>query len=364
MPMSKLSALFLTTLLFACAQQETATVLPTNTPASAVPEKDVHHVDTLNIHDPAVLADPVSKRYYVYDSFHYGHPQENLTSPNGRAGVEVFWSDDLVHWQGPELAYDFEEDSWANTDHAPWAPEVAYYQGKYYLFTTFHNYDETIGEAKEGRPPLVRRASQILVSDSPRGPFKRFADEPQTPADEMALDGTLWIEDGQPWMIYCQEWIQTGDGLIKAIRLSDDLKESIGEPITLINAGDVEWTAKTSRHEGEEIRAVVTDGPWPYRSKTGELMLLWSSWNKDKTKSYTTSLAYSDNGKLTGNWTNREQPLISGDRGHGNIFRTFDGQLMLALHRYFNQPHTRLQIFELEDLGDDLEIGEQLYGHP
>lgn len=117
----------------------------------------MHHVDTLNIHDPAVLAHPVSKRYYVYDSFHYGHPQENLPSPNDRAGVEVFWSDDLVHWQGPELAFDFEEDSWANTDHAPWAPEVAYYEGKYYLFTALHNYDKTIGEAEDGHHSCVER---------------------------------------------------------------------------------------------------------------------------------------------------------------------------------------------------------------
>ncbi|WP_157209743.1 hypothetical protein [Marinimicrobium agarilyticum] len=49
----------------------------------------------------------------------------------------------------------------------------------------------------------------------------------------------------------------------------------------------------------------MTVGPWPYRSKTGELMLLWSRWNKDK--AYTTSLAFSDNGRLTGNWTHREQ---------------------------------------------------------
>lgn len=362
--MLKFNLLALAIIFSANAYSEPAIVLPTNVPASAVPEKAMHHVDTLNIHDPAVLADPVSKKYYVYDSFHYGNPHEKLHSPNGRAGVEVFWSDDLENWQGPELAYDYEEDSWANSQHAPWAPEVAFYKGKYYLFLTFHNYDEEIGKADEGRPPLVRRASQILVSDSPRGPFERFANQPQTPAGEMALDGTLWIEDGQPWMIYCQEWIQTGDGLIKAIRLSDDLSESIGEPITLINAGDVDWTAKTTRHEGQDIRAVVTDGPWPYRSKSGKLMLLWSSWNKDKAKAYTTSLAYSDNGKLSGNWSHREQPLIWGDRGHGNIFRSFDGQLMLSLHRYFNQPHTRLQIFELEDLGDDLKIGKQLFGHP
>jgi len=337
--------------------------LPKNTPASMQPELKVHNVDSLNIHDPAVLADPKSKKYYVYDSYQYGRAHEKMVSPHKRSGVEGYWSEDLIHWHGPELVYEIEADSWAEPQRGPWAPEVSYYQGKYYLFLTLHNNKELL-ETRPGRPPIVKRASQILVADSPMGPFKRFANQPHTPPGEMTLDGTLWVEDGQPWMIYCQEWVQLGDGLIKAIRLAPDLSKTIGEPITLINAGDVAWTKKTSRENGKLIRGTITDGPWPYRSKSGKLMLMWSSWNSDETQAYTTSLAFSDNGKITGHWTHRKTPLIAGDRGHGNIFRRFDGQLMLALHRYFSQPYTRLQIFELKDLGDDLEVGRQLYGHP
>jgi len=36
---------------------------------------------------------------------------------------------------------------------------------------------------------------------------------------------------------------------------------------------------------------------------------------------------------------------------------------MMSLHRYFKQPHTRLQIFEIKDLGNDLEVIKQAYGH-
>jgi len=336
--------------------------LPKNTPSSAVPEKKVHHIDTLNIHDPAVLADPKSKRYFVYDSYHHGQDYEKLESPNGRAGVEAYWSEDLETWHGPTLVYEIEEDSWAQSEHAPWAPEIQFYEGKYYLFLTFHNYDVEL-ESIDGRPKIIKRASQILVSDSPLGPYKRFENKPHTPEGEMTLDGTLWVEDGQPWMIYCQEWIQTGDGLIKAIKLSNDLSKTVGEPITLLNAGDVDWTAKLSFYEGKDVRAVVTDGPWLYKSKTGKLMMLWSSWNIDKSKAYTTSLAFSDNGKVEGTWSHRKEPLIAGDRGHGNIFRAFDGTLMMSLHRYFKQPHTRLQLFEIEDLGNDLNIVKQTHGH-
>ena len=336
--------------------------LPKNPPSSSVPELKTHHVDTLNIHDPAVFADPVSKKYYVYDSFHYGDPKEKLEAPNKRAGVEAYWSDDLVNWQGPKLVYDVEPDSWAQTQFAPWAPEVSYYQGKYYLFATLHNYQDVFGQP-QNRPELVRRGTQVFQAESPLGPFKRLSNKSLTPPNEMALDGTLWIEDGKPWMIYCQEWIQTGDGLFKAIQLTEDLSATIGEPITLFSAADVDWTAKQTKFNNKMIKATVSDGPWPYKTKNGKLLLMWSSWNADKTKAYTTSLAYSDNGKLSGKWSHKAEPIIADDRGHGNIFKTFDGQLMMSLHRYFKQPHTRMQLFSIEDTGDDIKIIKQTLGH-
>lgn len=353
----------LTGLLLLPAAYATSSIeLPKNIPSSSVPELTTHHIDTLNIHDPAVLADPVSKTYFVYDSFHYGDPKERLAAPNKRAGIEAYWSKDLVHWQGPKLVYDIEPDSWAQTQFAPWAPEVSYYKGKYYLFATLHNYQDVFGKP-EGRPEWIRRGTQIFVSDSPLGPFKRFSNKAQTPSNEMALDGTLWLEDGKPWMIYCQEWIQTGDGLFKAIQLTDDLSDTIGKPITLFSAADVDWTAKKTKFNGKMIKATVPDGVWPYKSKDGKLILMWSSWNKEKNKAYTTSLAYSDNGKLSGNWSHKAEPIIADDRGHGNIFTTFDGKLMMSLHRYFKQPHTRIQLFDIKDTGSDIEIIKQTLGH-
>ncbi len=337
--------------------------LPQNQAASVAIQNQFHHIDTLNIHDPAVIADPVSKMYYVYDSFQQGSKYDKLTSKSGNSGVQVYWSQDLVHWQGPQLVYEIPNDSWAEPMHAPWAPEVSFYKGKYYLFTTLHNYKNVMFKPDD-RPLIHQRGTQIFVSDSPFGPFKRFANQPHTPLNEMALDGTLWIEDGQPWMIYCQEWLQTGYGLFKAIKLSEDLSKSIGNPIILFSAADANWTERTTSYGGfANIQASISDGPWPYKTKDGRLLIMWSSWNKDREKAYTTSFAYSDNGKLSGNWLQREQPVIDGDRGHGNIFKTFDGELRVALHRYFNQPFTRLQIYSAEDTGDTIKIGPQMLGH-
>ncbi|MCU4677294.1 glycoside hydrolase family 43 protein [Catenovulum sp. 2E275] len=338
--------------------------LPENKAASTAVELSTHHIDTLNIHDPAILADPVSKTYYVYDSFQQGSKYDKLISKSGNSGVQVYWSKDLINWQGPKLVYEIDNKSWSQPHYAPWAPEVSYYQGKYYLFTTLHNTNKVMFKPKN-RPVVHQRGTQIFVSDSPFGPFKAISEKAQTPVNEMALDGTLWVEDGQPWMIYCQEWLQVGYGLFKAIRLTPDLSATIGEPITLFSAADANWTERISSYgEFINIKASVSDGPWPYRTKNGKLVLMWSSWNKDRTKAYTTSLAYSDNGKITGNWIQADKPLIDGDIGHGNIFKTFDGELRIALHRYFNQPFTRLQIYQAKDTGDSIEIGKQILGHP
>ena len=41
----------------------------------------------------------------------------------------------------------------------------------------------------------------------------------------MSLDGTLFVDDdGQPWMVFCHEWVQIKDGAICAMKLSKDLK--------------------------------------------------------------------------------------------------------------------------------------------
>ena len=39
----------------------------------------------------------------------------------------------------------------------------------------------------------------------------------------MALDGTFYVENEVPYVIYAHEWIQTLDGTMEAIRLAPDL---------------------------------------------------------------------------------------------------------------------------------------------
>lgn len=48
------------------------------------------------------------------------------------------------------------------------------------------------------------------------------------------LDGTLFIDDdGAPWIVFHHECVQVRDGGVVAQRLSDDLRQAVGNPIYL-----------------------------------------------------------------------------------------------------------------------------------
>src|SRR5690606_3079346 len=150
--------------------------------------------------------------------------------PNGRAAVVAYRSSDLAQWTGPHVVFERPADFWAN--RGIWAPEMHAYRGKYYLFLTFDS-SHQFQEQWRNWLPRVKRGSQVLVADSPLGPFVPFANRPHPPEDMMTLDGTLWEEDGVPWMVYCHEWVQIKDGTVEAIQLAPDLSATVGEPVHL-----------------------------------------------------------------------------------------------------------------------------------
>jgi hypothetical protein len=87
-------------------------------------------------------------------------------------------------------------------------------------------------------------------------------------------------------------------------------------------------------------------------------------WSSGGPTGYACGVAVSDSGKLAGPWVQRPEPLFANDGGHGMIFRTFEGQLMLALHQPNKTPKERIHLFELEDTGDTLRIAREFTGQP
>jgi len=264
----------------------------------------------IHIRDPFIIAVPREKRYYMYGT------TRAMPNANGPACFLAYASSDLKEWEGPIKVFEGNADFWGTRDF--WAPEVHLYKGKYYLFATFS-------------ADKVLRATQILVSDSPRGPFTPLTDRPVTPFGWQCLDGTLFVDDeGKPWMVFCHEWEQTHDGEICAIRLTEDLKYTAGKPILLFHGSDGPWIATVPWvKSGEGPRDYITDGPCLYRTKDGQLLMLWSSFGKN---GYVQALARSKSGKVTGPWEQDPKLVYDSDGGHGMLFRTFEGKLMLVLH--------------------------------
>jgi Beta-xylosidase len=297
-------------------------------------------IGDIYIRDPFILADSATGFYYMYCS---------STVPAGDGsncgGVAVYKSGDMKNWTGPSQVCTLPEDNWSTG--VIWAPEVHEYKGKYYLFATV-NSDVEWKAGIEGRPPYTYRGTQIFRSDSPDGPFEALSKLPATPMDEMALDGTLWVENDVPYMIYCHEWVQIGDGSMKFVRLSDDLSEPEGEPVRLFNASAAKWS--TGSGDGN----YVTDGCYLYRTKDGKLLMIWSSFMNGE---YAIGVSESVTGKVAGPWRQIEEPLFNRNGGHGMLFKDFGGELHLVIH-VPNSPagQERACIFDIEDTGASLRM--------
>lgn len=275
----------------------------------------------IQIRDPYIAL--LDGKYYLYgttDKFCWGGPGE---------GFDAYCSDDLENWVGPFPIFRAPEGFWATENF--WAPELHVYDGAYYLFASFHT-------------PGVCRGTQILRAESPLGPFEIWSDGPVTPRDWECLDGTLYIDGaGDPWMVFCHEWVQIVDGGMCAIRLSKDLRSAVGEPVTLFTATEAPWNKQDTENH-------VTDGPFLYTSAAGKLLMLWST---NGYEGYTIGCAVSDGGIL-GPWKQCEEPVFGKDGGHGMLFRDKEGRLMLTIHAPNDTPNERPIFLQVEDMGDTL----------
>ena len=263
------------------------------------------------VRDPCIVV--YEGKYYVYE--------------NAGSGYGVRVSDDLLTWSQTTMVFDRSDVPGFPGTGSFWAPEVHYYNGAFYLFGTY----------LDGNTNL--RGTAIFRSETPAGKFVPWSDGFITPKDRHSIDGTLYIEDGVPYMVYVDEWPNYGDtlnhdpntakGRMAYVQLSEDLKQPVGEYHTdLFCASDPEWTDYG-----------ITDGPWMYRCEDGTLLMLWS--NRDASGNYCVGIAKSSNGKLTGTWIQSEKPFFTADGstvysvtegGHCMVFEALDGRMYLSIH--------------------------------
>lgn len=297
-------------------------------------------VDSITLSDPFVLADEATQTYYM----------------TGTGGM-LWKSKDLARWDGPYQVAQVDTASWMGRRPMIWAAEIHKYGDKYYYFATFTNRDVKIDTVMGN--VIERRACHVLVSDRAEGPYKPVpgGDATYLPADRPTLDATLWTEpDGTPYMLYCHEWLQNRNGTVECIELKPDFSGTKGDAKILFRASDSPWSREDTA-DGQRRPNMVTDGPWVFRTKTGRLGMLWTSWIG---KTYTQGVAYSKSGRLEGPWIQEPLPITPPNFGHGMMFRTFDGRLLMSIHshsvnsrgQYVRHPH----FFTLDDKGDKLKV--------
>lgn len=285
--------------------------------------------DSILIADPFIYPDTITKTYYMV----------------GTKGSSQMWkSKDLKNWSGPYSYLKWNKNSWIGRNPKVWAPELYYYKGKYYCFVTFTNAEVT--HHANGKD-LPRRASHILWSDSIAGPYTEINDTLYLPENKCTLDGTLWLDkDSIPYMVYSYEWVQNKFGVMEAIRLTDDLSAPASDYFELFDAKAGIWSKKNS----------VIDGPFMFKTKTGRLGILWSSWVK---KQYAQGVAYSESSTLDGPWIQEEETITPLGYGHGMMFNTFDGKLLLLCHGWYDTKSNSTRypvLFEMDDSGDKLKL--------
>jgi GH43 family beta-xylosidase len=278
--------------------------------------------EQINIRDPFVVYE--NEKYYLYGTrakdFGYG-----------TKGFDVYISDDLTDWSEPIECFNSEK--YGLNRGVNWAPEVHKYKDKYYMFATFTQENGL-------------RGTYSLCSESLTGPFVPNSSGALTPNDWECLDGTLYVdENGVPYLVFCHEHTQILDGTICYARLNAGLDALDGEVVTMFCASSVEEV------EPVKINHFVTDGPFMYRSKTGELFMIWSSFIKGNYAEFAVKFK---NGKI-GLEFEHKKPLLDSDGGHGMIFS--DGkQTYFTYHTPNKSLFERPEFCVIEDYGDFIGI--------
>jgi len=296
-------------------------------------------LDSITLSDPFILADAKTNMYYM----------------TGTGGM-LWKSETMKLWDGPYKVAITDSTSWMGPRPMIWAAEIHPYKGKYYYFATFTNRALKIPNGSGGT--TERRASHVLVSDRPDGPFVPMKDSTYLLADKSTLDATLWVDrDEKPYMIYCWEWLQNDNGTIEKMALKPDLSGTIGNGQLMFRASDAPWSRQKDAN-GNDRPNKVTDGPYIFKTGTAKLGLIWTSWIYDV---YTQGVAYSKSGTLDGPWIQEKDPITPPNYGHGMLFQTLAGKWLMCIHshksiggRYVRVPH----LFEVDLSGDKLVIGK------
>jgi len=315
-------------------------------PRTTRPEPKIQTVslEEISMSDPYIFVDEKSKTYY-------------LTGTGGR----LYKSKDLKMWTGPFSIINL-AGTWMDGLFVA-AAEIYSLNNKYYLAGTWSDHS-TLIETVPRRYNVPRNQTQLLVADTPEGPYKPLVADHEFclgPENWDIIDGTIYEENGISYLVFVHEWTQLIDGTMAYMPLAKDLTHRTGEPITVFRASEAPWS-KEMNSIGEatfglKMPGWVTDGPQLFRTKTGKLGMLWSSWGEHR---YAQGVAYSTSGSIKGPWIQENEAFKGDNSGHGMLFTSFEGKRFLIIHHAEGNGPRKPQIWNIDDSGDKIILGVRL----
>lgn len=291
----------------------------------------------IRVRDPFILLE--DNVYYMYAS-------------SGPVTLSYYRSFDLENWEEGEVVFQIPEDFWAYKD--VWAGEVHKYKGKYYLFVSLL-----------GKNGL--RGTQIAVSDKPDGKFIPIADRAATPLDQSCIDGTLFVHNGKPYIIYSHDWpdnyiaeknVYVGE--IYCAELSENLESMKETPVRLFASDEIP-ISKENPHsimwEGKPSIRYGSDAPFVQKLSDGTLYLTWSPYLADH---YVVLGAVSKSGNIYGPWEHLEKPLFEDNGGHAMFFDDISGKKIMCLHAPERSTLERAHLYHVAEDGNILRIIDEI----
>ncbi len=291
------------------------------------------HITEINIRDPFVLFH--DGKYYLYGT-------RSDTCWGEAFGFDCYAGENLEEFEGPFEIFKRHEGFFATENY--WAPECYFYNGRFYLLTTFGG--------KE-----IKKGLYLLVYDNPTGPFEMYS-ERLTPSDLTCIDGTLWFEEDNIYLVYSHSFEDGEPASICFQKMSPDLTTCITEPEVMFPASDAPW-AKPVPFAKEEFGmdgdVYFTDGPFLFRGEDGNLFMTWSSWSRG---SYAVGVAVSTTGNIKGPWRQQEEPIWKENGGHGMVFEDISKKRYFCLHNPNDKSKERPVFRELLENNGELLLLE------
>ena len=299
----------------------------------------------LSMSDPFIYPDPDTRTYW-------------LTSTGG----SLYKSTDLEMWTGPYNVIDL-SGTWMQGQFVA-AAEIHKFNGKFYYAGTWNNHGICIEQVPR-RSNVPLNQTQLLVSDKIDGPYLPLVKDSTFclgPTTWDIIDGTLYEENDTIYMVFVHEWTQLIDGTMAYMPLSKDLTHRTAEPTTIFRASEAAWSKEMNSIGeatfGMKMPGWVTDGPQMFRTETGRLGMLWSSWGENR---YAQGIAWSESGSIKGPWIQEEKAFKGDNSGHGMLFKTFEGQLLYSVHHSENNGPRKPEIWTVDASGDNLILGKRIH---